>query len=62
MKAPISRDWLFAQLSTPNAVPVTINGITGTVSNVEREDGSGRSFNVTLNTPKGKATTHVRAA
>jgi hypothetical protein len=34
--------------------------VTGILSGFEREDGSGRSFNVTLNTPTGYQTVHVR--
>jgi hypothetical protein len=49
-------------LTLPISVPVTINGITGVVSSVQREDGSGRSFNVVLNTGDGPKTTYLRCA
>jgi hypothetical protein len=51
---------LFSLLAASNAEPVTINGIKGYVSAIQREDGSGRCFNVTLNTSKGKQTVFVR--
>lgn len=47
-------------MTTDNARTITINGITGIVSSIEREDGSGHKFNVTLNTKHGKRTTFVR--
>jgi len=51
---------LFTLLATSEAKEVTINGISGYLSAIQREDGSGSSFNVTLNTSKGKQTVHVR--
>lgn len=33
---------------------------SGILQSVQREDGSGRSFNVTLSTARGNVTIHVR--
>lgn len=38
----------------------TIAGIEGYLLSIAREDGSGRSFNVTLATSRGPQTFHVR--
>lgn len=56
---PLSR--LPALLTAQGAVNVGSNGIVGAVCLTEREDGSGRSFNVTLHTPNGNRTVYVRA-
>ena len=55
-----TKSMLWSLLAAPEPRTVTIKGVTGIVSAVEREDGSGRSFNVTMNTKKGKVTVHVR--
>lgn len=52
---------LMAMLFAPTPrKPVTVEGVTGHVSAVQREDGSGRSFNVTLDTKDGQKTVYVR--
>jgi hypothetical protein len=38
---------------------ITINGITGVISTIQREDGSGSSFNVTLHAQNGSETKTV---
>ena len=40
--------------------PVLIKGVTGYIDSIQREDGSGRSFNITLKTDKGKKTVNIR--
>jgi hypothetical protein len=62
----ISKWQLFGMLAADrNAEPVEIfdsNGRphSGLLSSVQREDGSGCSFNVTLSTAAGSETFHVR--
>lgn len=51
---------LFSLLATDRSQVVTISGVRGILSAVQREDGSGSSFNVTLWTPHGYKTVHVR--
>lgn len=39
---------LFSLLGSKNTPVVTINGVTGVLNSIQREDGSGSSFNVRL--------------
>ena len=52
---------LFMLLVAPSSKPVTIAGVMGYLESIEREDGSGSSFNVTLTLLNGKRkTVYVR--
>lgn len=52
---------LFHLLTYPGTTLVTIKGVRGYLQSVQREDGSGRSFNVTLMLGDGtKKTVYVR--
>ncbi len=50
---------LFALLAVHGTPTVTIKGVTGVLSAVMREDGSGSSFMVTLYTSNGIVHLHV---
>lgn len=49
----MSREMLFLLLTAKGPVVATVAGVKGIVLSVEREDGSGRAFNVTLRTADG---------
>lgn len=51
---------LFALLAMSGSAVVEIQGHKGYLMSVAREDGSGRSFNVSINTDNGVRTFHVR--
>lgn len=51
---------LFALLAHDGPRMVTVGGVTGLLSSLEREDGSGRCFNVTIYTTDGMRTVFVR--
>jgi hypothetical protein len=54
------RSWLFSLLAINGCCPVVISGVTGIVDSIQREDGSGKSFNVAMNTKGGAKVVHVR--
>lgn len=49
-----------AQILFAESKTVCINGVTGTLSSVEKESGCGRSYNVTMYTERGKVTFNVK--
>lgn len=52
---------LFAALAAPRLTGViNVNGIEGVLSSIEREDGSGSSFNITLQTAVGMVCVYLR--
>jgi hypothetical protein len=55
-----TRAELFAALAERGCQTVRVAGVVGILDSVQREDGSGRSFNVTLATATGKQTVYLR--
>ena len=51
---------LFAALVAGQGSVLTVAGVTGLIQSVQREDGSGRSFNVTLLVNGKPVTKYVR--
>jgi len=51
---PMTKFTLFNAMSNRNAV-ISINGIPVTLSSIQREDGSGNSFNLIVYANDGKA-------
>lgn len=56
----VTQEWLFSLMTMPKPYTVKFGDVVGIVSSIEREDGSGKSFNVTLNTTEGKKTVYCR--
>lgn len=56
----LSKFALFSLLATDVPRTVTIGGVTGMLVSVEREDGSGKAFNVTLSVAGIRTTVFVR--
>jgi hypothetical protein len=52
---------LFAMMGQSDTPHITLNGVAGILTSVQREDGSGDSFNVSIRTPNGQIRTiHIR--
>jgi hypothetical protein len=56
----MTRETLFSLLAKSGVHEVTIAGVTGILQAVEREDGSGKCFNVVMLTKGGRKTVFVR--
>lgn len=56
----MSKEALFYLLTIRGVVRVTINGVTGVLTSVERESGNGRTFNVTLDVGHCRETVFVK--
>ena len=51
---------LLRTLTMDRTMYLTIGGVTGIVSAIQREDGSGRRFNVTLRTKDGDRVVYLQ--
>jgi len=51
---------LFSFLAISGTHLITLKGVTGILQSIQREDGSGKCFNVVLHTSNGERTVFVR--
>lgn len=56
----VGKFFLFAALAAPAGTITSLGGVTGIVRSVDREDGSGSSFNVSMYVNNRAVTVYVR--